>query len=75
MDGDWVVLRAAEANNRAPASAALAAREVAALSLDPLPLFDATRPRAAEALRVGLCEYLRYNKLLQALHLLHLPHA
>lgn len=73
---DWVVVRAADANNAAPPSrvpAAAIAGHVAP-ALEP-PLFAATRPHASEALRVGFCEYLRYNKLLQAMHLLHLPHA
>ena len=71
---EWVVVRAADANNAAPARAALVAGHVAP-DIEPPPLFDATRPHASEALRVGFCEYLRYNKLLQAMHLLHLPHA
>jgi len=70
---EWVVVRAADANNAAPS--ARAAQAAVLVDLEPPPLFDATRPHALEALRVGFCEYLRYNKLLQAMHLLHLPHA
>ena len=68
---EWVVVHAAEANNRAlhgtMAAAAAACRRH--LWCDDLPaLFGKTRPHEAAG---AVAEYLGRNKVLQAMHLMH----